>query len=85
MSSQKATIQLYKTKEDDATFIDQKDENGELIVRKFGEYQIDVGDQFDKSYKEFEVKMKYGGTFISSSAIYKKTGHNSKITCLYED
>ena len=46
---------------------------------------IDVGENYDKSYKEVEVKMKLGRTFISSLPIYKKTGQNLKITCLYED
>ena len=85
LNSQKATIRLYRTKENNAKFIDEKDINGEPIVHKFAEYMIDVGDKYDKSCREVEVKMKLGGTFISSSAIYKKTGKEAKITCLYED
>ena len=84
LNSQKATIKLYKTKENNAKFIDEKDNKGEPIVHKFAEYMIDVGDKYDKSCREVEVKMKLGGTFISSSAIYKKTKDEAKITCLYE-
>ena len=84
MNNKKVTIELYKTDRDNATFIDEKDENGNLIVKKFGQYDIDVGDKYDMSNREIEVKMKLGGTFISSSAIYKKTRDEAKITCLYE-
>ena len=85
MNNSKVHIKLYKTKRNNVKFIDEKDEFGNLIVHKFGEFIIDVGNNYDKSKREVEIKMKLGGTFISVSAIYAKTGDNSKITCLYED
>ena len=83
MNSPKASIQLYKAEKVNVQFTDEKDEKGNLIIQKFGHFKIDVGDQYDKHNREVELKMKLGGTFISLSAIYKKTGHN--FTCLYED
>ena len=84
MNNKKVKIKLYKTDKDNAKFIDEKDEKGNLILTKFADYIIDVGDKYDMSNREVEVKMKLGGTFISSSAIYKKTKDEAKITCLYE-
>ena len=81
----KINIELYKTDKEDALFCDEKDNKNNLIVTKFGEFIIDVGNDFDKSKREVEVKMKMGGTFITATAIYLKTGKASKITCLYED
>ena len=82
MNNSNVAIQLYKTEKENATFIDEKDEKGNLIIQKFGHFNIDVGEQYENN-REVEIKMKLGGTFISLSAIYKKTGHN--FTCLYED
>ena len=79
-----APIKLYKTKRNNVTFVDENDEYGKLIVHKFGQFIIDVGNKYDISNREVEIKMKLGGTFISATAIYKKTGDNSKITCLYD-
>ena len=84
MMKSKINIELYKTELDDVTFCDEKNEKGELKVFKFGEFIIDVGDEFDIEKREAIVKMKMGGTFITASAIYCKTGKNAKITCLYE-
>ena len=81
----KINIELYKTDKEDALFCDEKDNKNNLIVTKFGEFIIDVGNDFDISKREVEVKMKMGGTFITVTAIYLKTGKTSKITCLYED
>ena len=83
MNMTKARIELFKTEREDVIFSDQK-ENGELIVFKFGEFIIDVGKDFDASNREIEVRMKMGGTFISASAMYIKTGKKVKITCLFE-
>ena len=83
MNNSNVAIQLYKTDRENATFTDEKDEKGNLIIQKFGHFNIDVGDQYDNNNREVEIKMKLGGTFISLSAIYQKTGHN--FTCLYED
>ena len=84
MSFSKVAVELYKTDEENVTFCDEKDKNGNLKVSKFAEFIIDVGNDFDISKREAIVKMKIGGTFINASAIYRKTGKNSKITCIYE-
>ena len=81
----KAKVELYKTKRENVTFIDEKDKDGDLIIHKFGEFLIDVGNKYDRSNREVEIKMKMGGTFISATAKYCKTGDTFKITCLYED
>ena len=73
-----AQVELYKTLKENAIFSDEKG------VEKFGEFIVDVGNKFDNSDKEVEIKMKFGRTFISASAIYCKTGDKFKITCLYE-
>ena len=85
LNNSKGKIELYKTSRKNVTFCDEKDENKELIVFKFGEFWIDVGNKFDNSNKRVEVKMKMGRTFISATAKYCKTGDESKITCLFED
>ena len=83
MNNSNAIIELFKTERDNIIFSDQK-ENGELIVHKFGEFIIDVGKDFDASNRDIEIRMKMGGTFISASAIYIKTGKKVKMTCLFE-
>ena len=78
LNNSMAQVELYKTSKKDAIFCNEKD------VEKFGQFIVDVKNKFDNSDKEVEVKMKLGGTFISASAIYCKTGDKFKITCLYE-
>ena len=78
------TIILYKTNENDVLFCDEKDENGKLKIWKIGEYKMDVGKDFDKSFKKIIVNIKMGGTFISSSAIYLKTKKEIKNKFLFE-
>ena len=80
----KATIELYKTEENNVLFCDQKDENGKLKIWKFAEYEIDVGNDFDIKEKEIIVKMKLGGTYITSMAIYCKTNKKADARCLFE-
>lgn len=83
----KATIELYRTKEKDVMFCDEMNENGQLIVWKFGQFIIDVGKDFDSSSKkkrEVIVKMKMGGTFIASTAIYSKTNKKVESKLLFE-
>ena len=78
LNNSKAIVELFKTSKKDAIFTDEKD------VETFGEFIVDVRNKFDDSNKEVEVRMKLGGTFISASAIYCKTGDKFKIICLYE-
>ena len=80
----KATIELYKTEENNVLFCDQKDENGKLKIWKFADYEIDVGNDFDIKQKEIIVKMKLGGTYITSMAIYCKTNKKADARCLFE-
>ena len=84
MNGPKATIELYKTEEKNVLFCDQKDENGKLKIWKFADYEIDVGNDFDIREKEIIVKMKLGGTFITSMAIYCKTNKKADARCLFE-
>ena len=46
MIDSKVTVEIYKSEEDNAYFCDEKDENGELKVSKFGEFIIDAGNNF---------------------------------------
>ena len=80
----KVTVELYKTEYKNIIFCDEKDENGNLKIFKFGEFIIDVGNNFDISGRSAKVIMKIGGTFISAKAIYCKTGESAKISCLFE-
>ena len=84
MTTSKVTIEIYKTEEDNVHSCDQKDKNGNLKVRKFGEFIIDVGENYDNLNKDAKVCMKLGGTFISVTAVYCKTGEKAKLTCLFE-
>lgn len=56
-------IYLYFTQLDNATFIDQKGEKGNLIVFKFGELILDVNEHYAPKNKEVIIEMKFGGTF----------------------
>jgi hypothetical protein len=82
MNSSKATIELYRTENKDVKFCDEKDERGELKIHKFGEYIIDVGEDFDENNRKVLVRIKLGGTFVTSSAIYCKTNKQSKVILL---
>lgn len=84
MEGPKAIIELYKTEENDVLFCDQKDEMGELKIWKFADYAIDVGSDFDINNKKIIVKMKLGGTHITSMAIYCKTNKKVAARFLFE-
>lgn len=84
MSSSRVTVELYKTDENNIKFCDERDEFGNLLIFKIGEFIIDVGANYDRNKRKTVVKMKIGGTFILAKAIYCKTGENSKIICLFE-
>ena len=84
MCDSNVMVELYKTKENNVTFINEVDNNGNLKIEKFGEFNIDVGNDFDVKNKNVEVRIKMGGTFISCSATYCKTKKKAKMTCLFE-
>ena len=74
------SIIFYKTSKENCTFIDEKDENGELIIQKFGEVSFNIGKDYDKNNNQVIVNMKFGGTYIDISAIYMKTKKSQEIT-----
>ena len=84
MCDSNVMVELYKTKEKNVAFINEVDNNGNLKIEKFGEFNIDVGNDFDVKDRNVKVRMKMGGTFISCVAIYCKTKKKAKITCLFK-
>ena len=75
----KPLIEFYKTFKDNCKYIDEKDENGQLIIEKFGEVEFDIGEDFDEYNRKVRIDMKMGGTYIYASAVYLKTGKELKI------
>ena len=67
-------IVFFKTLRENCTFIDEKDDNGKLIIHEFGRVVFNIGEAFDVNKRDVIVKMKLGGTYIDVSAIYEKTG-----------
>ena len=67
-------IIFYKTYKEICTFIDEKDENGQLIIQKFGKINFDIGEDYDINKRDIIIEMKLGGTYIDVSVIYEKTG-----------
>ena len=67
-------ITFYKTYKENCTFIDEKDENGQLIIEKFGKINFDIGEDYDINKRDVIIEMKLGGTYIDVSVIYEKTG-----------
>ena len=84
MDSPSIIIDLYKTEKENVTFCDEK-ENGKNVTQKFGELYIEVKDGFDPFENSVGVDMKMGGTFISMSAIFVKTGKKASTICIFDD
>ena len=61
-------------------FIDEKDENNELIIDKFGEIIFDIEEGFDINDRNIRIDMKMGGTKIICSAVYLRNGKHIEIT-----
>ena len=74
----KISIVFYKTFKENCTYIDEKDENGQLIIEKFGEVEFDLGEDFDSNKRDIRIEMKIGGTYIYASANYLKTDKQIK-------
>ena len=72
--NQNQPIRFYKTTRVNCTYKDEKDENGQLIIHKFGEFTFPIGEDFDVNDRRITIKMKLGGTYIDVCAIYEKTG-----------
>ena len=65
-------------------FCDEKDENGNLIVSKFGELIIDAKDKYDPLKKKVIVEMKIGGTFVSVTARYENSNEEVNVKCVFD-
>ena len=77
--SSKPTIIFYRTSKKNCVFIDEKDENDNLIIEKFGEIDFEIGNDYDINNREVKIDMKLGGTYIYMSAIYLKNNKRIKI------
>ena len=77
-------IELFRTDEENVTFVDEKDDQNNLKVFKFGVIILDVGDKFEPNNKSVYVEMKFGGTFVSVSAKYSKTGEKINSIIVFE-
>ena len=75
----KPLIEFYKTSKENCKYIDEKDENDQLIIEKFGEVEFDIGEDFDEYNRKVRIDMKMGGTYIYASAVYLKTGKELNI------
>ena len=73
-------INLYRTLKDDCKYIDEKDENNNLILDKFGEAIFNIEEDFDMNNREIQVDMKMGGTYIYAKAKYLINGKYKEIT-----
>ena len=71
---------FYKTYRKNCEYIDEKDENGNLIIEEFGKVRFDIGEDFDANKREVTIKMKLGGTYIDVCAIYEKNGKRLNVT-----
>ena len=67
-------IIFYKTLKDDCKYIDEKDENNNLIIEKFGEVTFDIREGFDIDNRGIKIDMKLGGTCIYTTAKYLING-----------
>ena len=77
-------IELFRTDEENVIFIDEKDDQNNLKVFKFGVITLNVGDKYDPNNKSVYVEMKFGGTFVSVSARYSKTGEKINSIIAFE-
>ena len=67
-------IIFYKTLKDNCTYIDEKDENNNLIIHKFGEVKFKLEEGFDINNLGLKINMKMGGTYIYATAEYLING-----------
>ena len=72
-------IIFYKTYKENCTYTDEKDENNQLIIHKFGGVVFKIGEDYDRNQKDITIEMKLGGTYIDVKAIYMKTGKTLNI------
>jgi hypothetical protein len=75
----KPSIIFYKTLKNDCKYIDEKDENNKLIIKKFGEVIFDIENGFDMENRNVRINLKLGGTYIYATAEYLKNGKKLEI------
>ena len=78
-------IVFYKTLKEDCTFIDEKDENNNPIIKEFGNIQLNLGENYDKNKHRIKINMRLGGTYIVVSAIYLETKLKIEDVFNYQD
>ena len=78
--AKKPDIIFYKTLKDDCKYIDEKDENDNFILEKFGEATLDIEEGFDMDNREVQIDMKMGGTYIYAIAKYLINGKYKETT-----
>ena len=72
--SKNPKIIFYKTLKDDCKYIDEKDENNNLIIEKFGEVTFNIEEGFDMNNRDVQIDMKMGGTYVYAIAKYLING-----------
>ena len=77
-------IIFYKTNKEDCTYIDEIDENGNLILKKLGSATFEIGEDFDVNQRDVIIEMKLGGTYIEICATLKKNGKKLNITQTFD-
>ena len=75
----KPSIIFYKTIKHDCKYIDEKDENNNLIIKKFGEVKFNIENGFDIKNRNVRINLKLGGTYIHATAEYLKNGKKLEI------
>ena len=78
--AKKLKIEFYKTLKDNCKYIDERDENNNLIIEKFGEATFDIEEGFDMDNREIQIEMKMGGTYIYTIAKYLINGKSIDTT-----
>ena len=83
--SKQPKIIFYKTLKDDCKYIDEKDENNNLIIEKFGEIIFDIEECFDMDNRDVQIDIKLGGTYIYAKAEYLINGKSIDATQSFID
>ena len=72
--AKKLKIEFYKTLKDNCKYIDERDENNNLIIEKFGELTFNIEEGFDMDNRDVQIEMKMGGTYIYAKVEYLING-----------
>ena len=69
----KPMISFYKALKDNCKYIDEKEENNNLVIEKFGEVPFDIEKGFDINNREIKTDMKnWWNLFIFNCQIFNK-------------